>query len=419
MRILLTTRREKAERRNPIALLDLAAYWRGLGHTVDCYYIDQIVRGQAGGKNYDVVGLSVLQVLRENDPLTDAIYLQDRFKTDITVGGKWTQTLNDHEKEIFKRKGIEIYAGAGERCFDNGEIDFGGYPPWQEIDFQTLDDVRADIMSSRGCPYNCHFCQNTEKKLSFFSAARTADNIKLLFSYRIKRVFLCDDIFTLKASHMAALYEEMKRRNIPFEHRTEFFTHINHLQGEILEWIKRFKPYQVNIGVESGDDRMLHAMGKGFDSQTAYEKLKLLYEYAGVRIGTLFLIGYPGETEESLRNTLHFIERIRPFAGGWVSYYQPVPGTKGYEMVRERRGKIKPGRRNMSISYVDPNLSKRTLFKYNYRMMDFSAHHTLRSRLIYGAIDLAPMLLLETWRMIRQRKRLKRYLDSYLEGSAA
>jgi hypothetical protein len=88
-------------------------------------------------------------------------------------------------------------------------------------------------------------------------------------------------------------------------------------------------------------------------------------------------------------------------------------------MARERRGKIEPGRRNMSISYVDPNLSKKTLFKYNYRMMDFSPHDTFRSRLIYRAIDLAPMLFLEAWRTIRQRKRLKKYLDSYLEESAA
>jgi radical SAM superfamily enzyme YgiQ (UPF0313 family) len=186
-----------------------------------------------------------------------------------------------------------------------------------------------------------------------------------------------------------------------------------------LEWIKKYKPYQVNVGVESGDNRMLRAMGKGFDSQTAYERLKLLHEYTGVRIGTLFLTGFPGETEESLQNTLHFIERIRPFAGAWVSYYQPVPGTKGYEMAQERRGKIKPGRRNMSISYVDPNLSEKTLFKFNYRMMDCSAHHTLRRRLIYGFIDLAPMFLLETWRTVRQRRRLSRYMNGYLERSAA
>jgi radical SAM superfamily enzyme YgiQ (UPF0313 family) len=419
MNILLTTRREKAEQRNPIALLDLATYLRGFGHYVDCYYLDQLANQNGKTKSYDLVGVSVLQVLRDEVPLKDSVYLKKKFGTHTVVGGKWVQTLTQAQRDRFGNEGIEIYAGQGEKYFEGREIQFDSYPSWDRRDFETLQDVRAEVMSTRGCPYHCHFCHNTEKRLSFFSPRRTADNIQLLFDHQVKRVFICDDIFTLKASHMAALYEEMKRRNIPFEHRMEFFTHVNHLQGDILEWIKRFKPYQVNVGVESGDDRMLQAMGKGFDSRMAYERLKLLYEYIGVRIGTLFLIGFPGETEESLRNTLHFIERIRPFAGTWVSYYQPVPGTIGYEMAWERTKEVRQGRRNMSITYVDPNLSWRILFKYNYRMMDYSSPNHLRKKLIYRFIDFAPPFLLETWRTIRQRKRLKRYLDGYLEGLAA
>jgi radical SAM superfamily enzyme YgiQ (UPF0313 family) len=419
MKILLTTRREKAEQRNPIALLDLAVYLRGFGHHVDCYYLDQLANQNPKAKSYDLVGLSVLQVLRDDAPLKDSLYLKKKFGTHTVVGGKWVQTLTREEKDRFGNEAIEVYAGQGEKYFEDREIQFDSYPSWDRRDFVTLQGVRADIMSTRGCPYHCHFCHNTEKKLSFFSSRRTADNIKLLFDLHVERIFFCDDIFTLKPSHMAALYEEMKRRNIPFENHIEFFTHINHLQGEILEWIKRFKPYQVNVGVESGDDRMLQAMGKGFDSQMAYEKLKLLYDYTRVPVGTLFLIGFPGENEESLQNTLLFIKRIRPFAGAWVSYYQPVPATKGYEMARERSGKIKPGRRNMSISYVDPNLSRKTLYKYNYRMMDFSPGDSFRKRLIYRFIDLAPSFLLETWRTIRQRRRLIRYTDSYLKGSPA
>ena len=44
--------------------------------------------------------------------------------------------------------------------------------------------------------------------------------------------------------------------------------------------------------------RLLKAMGKGFDTGTAYAKLKMLHEGTGVPIGTLFLIGFPGETED-------------------------------------------------------------------------------------------------------------------------
>jgi radical SAM superfamily enzyme YgiQ (UPF0313 family) len=414
MKILLTTRREVIERRNPIAILDLAAYLRSFGHTVDCYYLDQLNGHQMHNKSYDVVGLSVLQALKENAPLKDALYLKKRFRTETVVGGKWTQTIKEDQKTYLTNNDIKISIGAGEDYFINREIDFKEYPSWDRRDFETLNDVRSDIMSTRGCPYHCHFCHNTEKKLFFFSAKRTADNIEILFSLGMNSIFFCDDIFTLRASHMEDLYNELKRRNINIENRNEFFTHINQINIDTLKWIKAYKPFRVNVGIESGDDRMLGLMGKGFDSKTAFEKLKMLYDEIQLSIGTLFIIGFPGETEESLRNTLHFIQRIRPLAGSWVSYYQPVRGTKGYDMAMSRDKRMKVGRRNTSITYVDPNLTKRILFKYNYMMMDFSQNGSLRRRLIQPLIDILPYWLLSKVRLSRQRNRLKETMNSYL-----
>ncbi len=88
MKILLTSRREKNERRNPIALLDLAAFWRSLGHTVDCYYLDQLGGPISQGRSYDLAGLSVLQVIQEKTPLYDALWLQKKFKADDVAAGR-------------------------------------------------------------------------------------------------------------------------------------------------------------------------------------------------------------------------------------------------------------------------------------------------------------------------------------------
>jgi radical SAM superfamily enzyme YgiQ (UPF0313 family) len=416
MNILLTTRREVAERRNPIAILDLGGYLRSFGHTVDCYYLDQLNGPPMHNNSYDLVGLSVLQALKENAPLKDAIYLKKRFGTEVVVGGKWTQTIREDEKPYLTNNGIRVCVGAGENYFINQEIDFKEYPSWDRVDFETLNDVRPDIMSTRGCPYHCYFCHNTEKKLSFFSAKRTVDNIELLFNLGAKNIFFCDDIFTLRASHMEDLYNELKRRNINIENRNEFFTHINDINTDTLKWIKAYKPSRVNIGIESGDDRMLGLMGKGFNSKIAFEKLKMLYDEIKLPIGTLFIIGFPGETEESLRNTLLFIQRIRPLAGSWVSYYQPVLGTKGYDMAKSRVKKMKSGSRNTSITYVDPNLTKKLLLTYHYRMMDCTQSHNLRKRLRYVLIKVLPYWLLAKVRVSRQNKRLKDLMNSYISA---
>jgi radical SAM superfamily enzyme YgiQ (UPF0313 family) len=310
--------------------------------------------------------------------------------------------------------GIRVFSGAGEHYFSDQAIDFEEYPSWSKIDFETLNDVHADVMSTRGCPYHCHFCHNTEKNLSFFSPKRTADNIELLFNLGMNRIFFCDDIFTLKAAHMESLYNELRKRNIFIENRNEFFTHINHINADTLKWIKMFKPFRVSVGVESGDDRMLKLMGKGFDSETALNKLKMLYDEVQVPIGALFIIGFPGETDESLRNTLHFAKAIRPFASSWVSYYQPVRGTKGYQMAIERTKRTKLGSRNTSISYVDPNVTKKLLFKYNYKIMDYAQNNRLRKRLIYTLIEILPYWVLAKVRHIRQNERLRDLMNSYI-----
>ncbi len=412
MKILLTTRREKFEQRNPIALLDLAAYWRNFGHTLDCYYLDQLKSRKSRRNSYDVVGLSVLQVINESHPIRDALFLKKRFDAEIVIGGKWTQTTTEKERSLLISHGIKVYPGAGENYFTNQEISFGRYPSWDRVDLETLDDARPDIMSTRGCPYHCHFCHNTEKQICFFSPMRTADNIGLLLSHGARKISFCDDIFTLRASHMEGLYNELKRKNINIEGKNEFFTHIKHINPETISWMKAYRPYKISVGVESGDDRILQLMGKGFDSKTAYEKLKMLHEETHLHIGTLFIIGFPGENEDSLRNTLAFIKRISPFAGGWVSYYQPVPGTKGYEMALSRSPKAKLGRRNTSIRYVDPNLSRKHLFKYNYKMMDHAEDNSLRRKVIYSLIQFLPYFVLARIRLIRQNKRLKDLMNN-------
>jgi radical SAM superfamily enzyme YgiQ (UPF0313 family) len=167
---------------------------------------------------------------------------------------------------------------------------------------------------------------------------------------------------------MEALYKELKNRDIQIENRNTFFTHVRHVKDETLHWMKIYKPVSIQIGIESGDDRMLAAMGKTFKSDEAWNKIKMLYEN-GLPVITLFMIGFPGENIESLENTLFFIRRIKPMINGiWISYYQPVRGTRGYQKAVERGFKLRQGKTNTCITYVDPNLSKRVLSVYRRLM---------------------------------------------------
>lgn len=387
MRILLTTRRVIEENRNPIALLDLAAFLRARGHSVNCYFLDQLSENSGEPEErYDLVGLSVLQVIDETVPAADALYLKTRYGAKVVVGGKWTETIPDEQRAVLLGHGIDICVGPGEEYFHPGEIDFKNYPPWDEIDLKTLKVVRPEVMSARGCPYRCNFCHNTENRISFFSASRTASNIELLLRLGSDRIFIVDDIFTLRQSHMSDLYAELKAKGVNIERKVSFFSHVNHLTPGILEQIAVYKPAHVQLGIESGDDRMLKAMGKPFTSEEAFNKLRLL-DSRGICVYALFLVGFPEETEESLQRTLRFIEKIEPFIeGAWMSYYQPVRGTKGYLMAAERAKDLNQSKRNTDVTYVDPNLTAEMLIKYRTAMVKVFSRRSLKGFIRRGLI---------------------------------
>lgn len=362
MNILLTQRKFKTAEaaNNPIALLDLAPYIRGLGHEVECFYLDKLP-----DKKYDIVGMSILNY--EKQVIKDALYLKNKFKdAKIVIGGKGTTSFNNKDNQYLKDENIEIWPKKGEKYFSGIEdIDFNNYPSWDLRDLKTLHVDKEGVMSSRGCPYNCHFCHNTEKRLSFFTAKRTVDNIELLFKIGRKNIAFVDDIFTLNTQHMLDIYKECKKRGISIEGKNWFLSHINHINNKSIKTMQLFKPTLVAIGIESGDDNMLKTMGKPYTIEIAYKKLELLSRY--IPIVGLFMIGFPGETIESLNNTVKYVKRIRRFLSIiWISFYQPVPNTVGYDLAKKNGIILNASLYNQKINYIDKNLTKKDLIKYKY-----------------------------------------------------
>ena len=117
MRILLTSGKWAVhpDGWNPIGMLDLAVYWRGMGFEVDCHYLDGIPQ-----REYDIVGLSVFSGSDLNK-IDNALMLKKRFpKAKIIVGGRWTQYIEMQDRAVLDSHGIEVWVGNGEDYFGNG-----------------------------------------------------------------------------------------------------------------------------------------------------------------------------------------------------------------------------------------------------------------------------------------------------------
>ena len=368
MKILLTERFVEREPRTPIALLDLAAYGRVCGHDMRVMYVDSVPKQDFG--QYDFIGFSSVGL--SADEMADLVRLRNRFDGRIVLGGKATTSLQASQCDLLKQLDITVQEGPGENWLGDMELNYANYPPWNSADFLALDRGHSmtEAMSSRGCPYHCHFCHNTESKMRFFSTTRTVRNAAMILNKIARhRVFFVDDVFALRSIRMLDILAEADRSGLELRKRTCFFVHVNHVDGERLEAIVEYNPQEVQMGVESGDDGMLEAMGKKFTADEAQAAVRRLHG-RGIRVACLFLIGFPGETVDSLANTVEFVDRNRRYMSGWwVSYYQPVPSTKGWEMVKERTGEEISGGWNTDISYVDPDLTRQDLINAREAIM--------------------------------------------------
>ncbi len=357
MKVLLIQPFAQNEPRTPISLMDLAVYGRECGHEIDVAYADSPIT-----QDYDMVGLSSVSFTPDTEAaLSD---LRQRHSGQLIFGGKGAETLLDDDRARLEKSGVQIFRGPGEKLFNGGmSIDYDTYPAWDATDFWALDNlgIMWEAMASRGCPFRCHFCHNTEPQVRFFSAERTVQNATLILeTIGRPRVFFVDDVFASRAERMYALLKTADASGLELRGRTHFFVHISLLDYDRMGAINAFQPAELQVGIESGDDGMLQAMGKTFTVALAQERLRFLHSH-GHSVACLFMLGFPGETCQSLRNTVEFVERNREYMSGWwVSYYQPVPFTKGWDMARERGGEVAGGW-NTQISYLDPNLTKKDL----------------------------------------------------------
>lgn len=362
---------EKHDHGLPIALLDMAPYLRRFGHEVLCTTMKKIDQVQG---EFDYVGYSALGAPVDN-VVEKCRGLVNRFPdSQIILGGKITHCFDQKSTKILNKEGIELCIGWGEHFFTGGqEVDFNTYPSWQKIDFETLGVEKkawwCNMMTSRGCPYSCNFCHNTENKIHYFSEDRIADNIDLLFSLGRKYINIVDDIFTLSTERMQRIHSALKRLGIPIENRVRFFSHINHINADSIEAMKLYQPFQVAVGVESGDDRMLELMGKHTNYKRIIERFSLLSKE--IQTHVLLLIGFPGETEESLKKTLALAKLVKSWGAMCsVSLYQPIPKTVGYEMALKKGKILSSSIDNKKLSYLDRNLTADVLMDYRQRILD-------------------------------------------------
>jgi anaerobic magnesium-protoporphyrin IX monomethyl ester cyclase len=192
------------------------------------------------------------------------------------------------------------------------------------------------VMSTRGCPYECEFCSNVIFGGSYRerSAKNVVDEIEQALATGYDRISFADDVFTLHQKRVLEICAEIKQRGLHFY--WECLARVDSVNDATYAEMYQAGCRRVYFGIESGDDTILKLMNKKITAAEARHAVIAAHQ-AGLQVGAFFILFYPGETNQTVLNTLHYASSLPLDYLGLTMPY-PLPGTALYERVK---GQIK------------------------------------------------------------------------------
>jgi radical SAM superfamily enzyme YgiQ (UPF0313 family) len=190
----------------------------------------------------------------------------------------------------------------------------------------------AVMMTSRGCPYGCTFCDRGVfgNYVRAHSPERILDEVEeLLGRYGAREIRFFDDTFTINRKRVEQVCQLIIERQLRFPWTC--LTRVNTVDEDLLRLMKEAGCWQVLYGLESGDPRMLKILNKGSSVEQNAQAVRWAFE-AGLGVRGDFIIGTPGETAESLENTLAFTKRVK-LDYAHFNKFVPYPGTELYDRL--------------------------------------------------------------------------------------
>ena len=184
----------------------------------------------------------------------------------------------------------------------------------------------AHVVSSRGCVYQCSYCDRSvfQKSFRWNSPEYSFELVKFLHrDYGVRHVYFYDDLFTLNRKRVAALCGLLEKARLKVWFNC--IVRIGHIDKELIGMLKAGGCWMVNVGIESGDQRILDRHKEGLRVEDIRRDVRRLHE-AGLYVKGLFMMGFPGENEESIRTTIDFAASL-PLKDANLTAFTPYPGA--------------------------------------------------------------------------------------------
>jgi len=238
--------------------------------------------------------------------------------------------------------------------------------PVPNYDLLPLDAYRMPLMkgpfcfivTSRGCPAGCKYCikhVSYQWSVRLLSPERVVQEIKLLYDKGIKNIHMYADLFTVNRDQVMGICRLLIEQNIRI--RWTCNSRVDYVDEEMLSMMGKAGCWMISWGIESGNEAILKKAAKGASPRKAHEALTWARK-AGIKNWGYFIIGLPGETLETIRETIDFSKTL-PLELAIFHIAAPYPGTPFFfEVVKN--GWFRPG-----TQWEQVDMDKDTVLQYD------------------------------------------------------
>jgi radical SAM superfamily enzyme YgiQ (UPF0313 family) len=191
------------------------------------------------------------------------------------------------------------------------------------------------VLSSRGCPYNCSFCFKgiVGRTYRQRSPENIADELEhLMQHYGVRNFYFIDDLFTIDVRRLNKILDHFLERKMDI--RWQCLARVDRVNPELLGKMYEAGCREIHYGIESGNEEVLRKTAKHIDLSRVQEATAWT-EAAGIRAKGYFILGLPGDTLETIEETIEFASGLT-LTEAMFSIATPFPGTQLWNELLQR-----------------------------------------------------------------------------------
>jgi len=271
------------------------------------------------------------------------------FPVDAIVLGEGELTILplikafENKKKLNKIKGIAFKESESGKIYFTGpqqhieDLDALHFPRHELFEHQIKQTKNARMMTSRGCPFGCTYCSTSAywgRRWRPRSPANVVAEIEEIIKKMpfVEEIFFYDDTFTVDNQRVIDICDMIIKKGIKL--RLKCSGRVDRVSREMLLKMKEAGFADIAYGIESGSAQILKAMNKGITKEQIKAAIDLTNE-VGLTWHGFMMVGCPGETWDTVKESTEFVKTLKNFDTGSVALLEIYPNTAIYEKAKE------------------------------------------------------------------------------------